>query len=70
MMRVDDEHPQACNEVKGFEDLRSFGVAEACWGIFQFKMRDRYISVKILAVHLHNQQPIFIFEYTSLPEAL
>ena len=63
MMRVDDGQPQARNEVKEFEDLRSFGAAEACWRIFEFEMSDRYPSVKRLPVHLQNQQSVFSFEY-------
>ena len=48
MMRVDDGQPQARNEVKKFENLRSFSGAEACWRIFEFDMSDRYPSVKRL----------------------
>ena len=70
MMRVEYWKAQVRNEVKEFEDLQSFGAAEACWRIFEFEMSDRYPSVKRLPVHLQNQQPVFIFEYTSLPEAL
>ena len=50
--------------------MRSFGAAEACWRIFEFEMSDRYPSANILPIHLENQQPVFIVEYTSLPEAL
>ena len=50
--------------------MRSFGTTQACWRIFEFDVSDRYPSVKRLPIHLENQQPVFIFEYTSLPEAL
>ena len=31
MMRVDDGQPQERNEIREFQDMRSFGAAEACW---------------------------------------
>ena len=71
MLRVDGDGQQlARNEVKEYQDLRSIGASEAAWRLFQFEMGDRYPSVKRLPVHLENQQPVYIFEDISLPEAL
>ena len=60
MVRVDEEgQPRMRNEVKEYQDFRSFGAAEAAWRIFEFPMSKRYPSVKRLPIHLEKQQPVY-----------
>ena len=70
-MRVDEEgRPLPRNEVKEFQDLRSFGASEATWRIFEFQMSKRYPAITRLPVHLPKEQPVFFNEDTSITEAL
>ena len=49
MMRVSgDGETTARNEVREFQDLKSFGACEATWRIFEFPMGARYPAVKRL----------------------
>ena len=42
MMGVEGEGPElAKNEVREFQDLRSFGSSESCWRLLEFEMSDR-----------------------------
>ena len=46
MMRVDENgQPRTRNEVREFQDCRSFGASEAAWRIFEFKLSTHYPSV-------------------------
>ena len=71
MMKVDDEgHERMRNEVREFQDLKSFGASEATWRIFEFPMSIRYPAIKRLPVHLEKEQPVFFNEDASIVEAL
>ena len=70
-MRVDEEgRPIVRNEVKEFQDLKSFGASEATWRIFEFQMSKRYPAITRLPIHLPKEQPVFFHEDTSITEAL
>ena len=71
MMRVDDSgQPQTRNEVKEYQDLKSFGASEATWRLFEFPMSKRYPSVQKLPIHLKKEQPVYFHEDQSIIEAL
>ena len=71
MMRVDDEgQPRQRNEVREFQDLKSFGASEATWRIYEFPMSKRYPAIQRLPVHLEKEQPVFFHESASIIEAL
>ena len=70
-VRVDEDgQPQARNEVREFQDLKSFGASEATWRIFEFKMSNRYPAIQRLPIHLEYQQPVIFHEDTPFIEAL
>ena len=70
-MRVDDNgQPQARNEVKEFQDLKSFGASEATWRLLEFPMSKRYPAVQKLPIHLDKEQPVYFHEDQSIVEAL
>ena len=62
--------PIVRNEVKEFQDLKSFGASEATWRIFEFQMSKRYPAITRLPIHLPKEQPVFFHEDTSITEAL
>ena len=71
MMRVSgDGETTARNEVREFQDLKSFGACEATWRIFEFPMGARYPAVKRLLIHLEHEQPVFFHEDAPITEAL
>ena len=70
-MRLDEEgQPIMRNEVREFQDLKSFGASEATWRIFEFPMSTRYPAIKRLPIHLEKEQPVFFHEDASIVEAL
>ena len=57
MMRVYDKaEPRARNEVREFQDLKSFGASEATWRIYEFPMSKRYPAIQRLPIHLEKEQ--------------
>ena len=71
MMRVYEDGEQISgNEVRAFQDCKSFGASEETWRLFEFPMSNRYPSVKRLPIHLEKQQPVLFNEDQPIAEVL
>ena len=70
MMRVDEAGNTIRNELREFQDLRSFGACEATWRIFEFPLSNRFPAVKRLPIHLEKEQPVYFDEDAPLNEVL
>ena len=71
MMRVYEDGEQTSrNEVRAFQDCKSFGASEATWRLFEFPMSTRYPAVKRLPIHLERQQPVLFNEDQAIEEVL
>ena len=70
-MRVYEDGEQVSrNEVRAFQDCKSFGASEATWRLFEFPMSTRYPAVKRLPIHLEKQHPILFNEDQPIIEVL
>ena len=58
------------NEVRSFQDMKSFGAAESSWRLLEYPLSQRYPSVKRLPVHLKDQQTVRFEEEGSIFETL
>ena len=71
MMRIgEDGQPRTRNEVRDFQDYRSFGSSEATWRLFEFKLSTRYPSVNRQPIHLEKEQPVYFHEDVPIQEVL
>ena len=71
MMRVYEDGEQISrNEVRAFQDCKSFNASEAMWRLFEFPMSTRYPSVKRLPIHLEKEQQVLFGEDQPIEEVL
>ena len=48
------------DEITQYTESRYISASEACWRIFHFGMQSQYPTVYPLAVHLENEQTVFL----------
>ena len=58
------------DELTHYQDSRYIGATEACWRIQEFPLRFRYPPVEILAIHLEEQQNVFLKDSTLTKEEM